>query len=159
MKPTVYLETSVISYLTSEPSRDIIIAGHQQITHDWWNNHRQRFDLYVSEVVLKEIRLGNREMAKKRLDIVRDLPDLGLPEGIETLAESLITEGPLPSKAIDDALHISLAAVHEIDFILSWNCKHIANLFIQKDLAKILAKRGFRLPIIGTPESLMGDLS
>ncbi len=100
MKPTVYLETSVISYLASEISRDLIIAGHQQITHDWWDNYRERCDLRISQLVIQEI-----------------------------------------------------------DFILTWNCRHIANLFIQKDLSKILARKGFRLPIIGTPEALMGELS
>lgn len=158
MKPTVYLETSVISYLAAEISQSLVVAGHQQTTHDWWHNYRLRFDLYISRIVLKEISAGKPEMAKKRLDLIQGIP--GLPSNQETvlLAKSLISEGPLPETAFIDALHISLAAIHEIDFLLSWNCRHIANLFIQKDLAKIITKKGFRLPTNGTPESLMGEL-
>lgn len=157
MKPTVYLETTIISYLTSDPSRDVVIAGHQQITHAWWNNHRQGFDLFVSQLVDKEIRAGNPEMAKKRLMLIKGLKAIPLSEEALVLAQNLISKGPLPKNAADDALHIALASVYEMDYLLSWNCKHITNLFIQRDLAKILARSGLRLPTIGTPESFMGE--
>lgn len=157
MKPTVYLETTIISYLTAEPSRDMVTAGHQQITHEWWNNYRQDFELFISQLVVKEIRAGNPVMATKRLALIHDLKALAMTETALNLAQSLIAGGPLPQKAADDALHIALAAVYEMDYLLSWNCKHITNLFIQKDLAKILARQGFRLPTIGDPESFMGE--
>ena len=157
MKPTVYLETTIISYLTAKPSRDVIIAGHQQITHAWWNDHRQDFELFVSQLVVKEIGSGNPEMAAKRLALIHGLKALAMTETALNLAQSLISSGPLPQKAADDAIHIALAAVNEVDYLLSWNCKHITNLFIQRDLAKILARQGFRLPTIGTPESFLGE--
>ncbi len=153
---SVYLETSVISYLAANPSRDLVLAAHQQITHDWWNNSRQNFDLFISQSVIEEISIGDPATAQKRLALVHDIQPLALNPTVLELARALITKGPLPQKAADDALHISIAAVHDIDYLLTWNCKHIANLFIQKDLEKIMLRLGFRLPRIGTPEALMG---
>jgi len=157
MKPSVYLETTIISYLTADPSRDIVIAGHQQVTHDWWNTRRQKFDLLVSQLVVSEIRSGDPVMAAKRLDLIKGLKALSLTETALDVAQALVSQGPLPKKAAEDALHIALASVYGMDYLLSWNCKHISNLFIQKDLAKILARFGFRLPTIGSPEALMGE--
>ncbi len=154
--PSVYLETTIISYLASDPSRDLISAAHQQITHDWWKNYRQKFDLYISQVVLNEMSLGDPKVAEKRLELAQNIPFLALTPEVVELAKSLVTRGPLPKNAEDDALHISLAAVHGIDYLLTWNCKHIANLFIQRDLEKILLRFGLRLPQIGNPEALMG---
>ncbi len=130
------------------------MAAHQQITHDWWNNSRQKFDLYISQSVFDEISRGDPDTAKKRLVFVKGIQPLALTPIVLELAKALIA-GPLPKKAIEDAFHISLAAVHDIDYLLTWNCKHIANLFIQKDLEKIILRFGFRLPQIGTPEALM----
>lgn len=152
--PSVYLETTVISYLAADPSRDLVLAAHQQITHDWWNNSRQKFDLYISQLVLDEMSLGDPITAQKRLALAQNAQPLALTQEALDLAKSLITKGPIPKKAVDDALHISIAAVHCIDYLLTWNCKHIANLFIQKDLEKIMLRFGFRLPRIGTPEAL-----
>lgn len=157
MKPSVYLETTIISYLTSDPSRDLVTAGHQQVTHAWWNDHRHEFTLFTSQLVLKEIKSGNAEMATKRLALIQGLQALPLTEMALELAQALVSKGPLPQKAADDALHIAIASVYEMDYLLSWNCKHITNLFIQKDLAKILIRYGFKLPTIGTPESLLGE--
>jgi hypothetical protein len=157
MKPSVYLETTIISNLTADPSRDIVIAGHQQVTHDWWNTRRQKFDLLVSQLVVSEIRSGDPVMAAKRLDLIKGLKALSLTETALDVAQALVSQGPLPKKAAEDALHIALASVYGMDYLLSWNCKHISNLFIQKDLAKILARFGFRLPTIGSPEALMGE--
>lgn len=151
---SVYLETTVISYLAANPSRDLVLAAHQQITHEWWNNSRQNFDLFISESVIEEISLGDPATAQKRLALVQDVQTLALTPVALELAKAII-KGPLPKKAIEDAFHISLAAVHNIDYLLTWNCKHIANLFIQKDLEKIILRFGFRLPQIGTPEALM----
>lgn len=152
---SVYLETSVISYLAADPSRDLVLAAHQQITHDWWNSFRQKFDLYISQSVIDEISLGDPDIAKKRLAFVQDVQPLALTPIALELAKALTTKGPLPPKAADDAFHISIATVHDIDYLLTWNCKHIANLFIRKDLEKIVLRFGFQLPQIGTPEALM----
>lgn len=154
--PSVYLETTIISYLAADPSRDLIVAAHQQITHDWWKNYRQQFDLCISQLVVDEMSQGNARIAKRRLELAQDIPLLALSPQILALAKSFITKGPLPKNAEDDALHIALAAFHGVDYLLTWNCKHIANLFIQRDLEKIILRFGLRLPQIGNPEALKG---
>jgi len=123
----------------------------------WLNSFLAYINAAIFPGPLKEIRSGNPEMAAKRLALIHDLKALAMTETALNLAQSLISGGPLPQKAADDAIHIALAAVNEMDYLLSWNCKHITNLFIQKDLAKILARQGFRLPTIGTPESFLGE--
>jgi hypothetical protein len=155
MKKSVYLETSVISYLAANPSLDLIVAAHQKVTHDWWIYHRHKFDLFVSAAVEREISLGNAKLAKKRLDLIKPLSSIAISKEALKLAKTLIKEGPLPDKAELDALHISLATIHQIDYVLSWNCKHIANVFIQKDLAKLIRKNGFECPLICTPENML----
>lgn len=154
--PSVYLETTVISYLASKPSRDLVLAAHQQITQDWWDNSRKNFEVFISQIVMDEIQAGDPATADKRLNLVKGIPALSLtPEALE-LAEVFIKKGTIPKKAGTDALHIAIAAIHEIDYLLTWNCTHIANLFIQKKLEKNLLGYGLRLPKIGTPETLMG---
>lgn len=154
--PSVYLETSVISYLASKPSRDLVLAAHQQITHDWWDNSRAKFDVFISQVVMDEIRSGDLEAAKKRLKLVEGIPALSLTPEVLNLAKAFTVKGAIPKKAATDALHIAIASIYDIDYLLTWNCNHIANLFIQKNLEKILLGFGLRLPKIGTPEALMG---
>src|SRR2546423_15717505 len=103
MLPKVYLETTIPSYLTSRPSRDIIIAGHQQTTHDWWQKRRLDFELYTSQLVIDECEVGDPAMAQKRLDVLEGIPILEIPTSVDKLAEALITHGPLPRKAETDA--------------------------------------------------------
>lgn len=152
---SVYLETSVISYLVSNPSSDLVIAAHQKVTHDWWSGHRRKYELAISTIVEKEISSGDDKTARKRIELVKGLRLLMVtPESI-ALAKHLVGKGPLPAKAEVDALHISLAAIHGVDFLLSWNCKHIANAFIQKDLAKLIQAHGYECPVLCTPESML----
>lgn len=152
---SVYLETSVISYLAANPSSDLIIAAHQTVTHDWWSHQRRKFDLTTSPVVEKEISLGETKMAQKRLDLIDGIRLLAVTPETDDLAEFLLKRGPLPKKADVDALHIALAAIHGIDYLLSWNCKHIANVFIQRDLERLIRSRGYECPILCTPESML----
>lgn len=153
MKPSVYLETSIISYLAANLSRDLITVAHQQITNDWWNNHRHKFELRVSQFVIDEISGGDGKSAKRRLAFVEGIDVLAITPETQRIARRLIEKGPLPKNAAMDAVHIAIAAIHGVDYLLTWNCKHIANLFIQKDLARILRSFGLELPIIGNPES------
>ncbi len=126
MKLKVYIETSVISYLTARPSRDLVTAAHQQLTIDWWEDRSTDFDLYISQLVVREASAGDEDAAKRRLNVVEQIPLLELNEEVLTLAHSLVEDGPLPQKASEDALHIAVATVHGMDFLLTWNCKHIA---------------------------------
>lgn len=156
MKQRVYIETSIVSYLTARPSKNVFIAGYQQATQDWWNNRGQEFDLLTSQLVIREASAGDQQMAELRLGILALLPLVDITQEAIDLSQQLFNKGPLPPKAADDALHIALAAVHGIDYLLTWNCKHIANAEIQKTIARICNKNGFNTPITCTPEQLMG---
>jgi hypothetical protein len=153
---TVYLETTFISYLVARPSRDVIVAGHQQTTHDWWTNRRSAFDCAVSQVVIDEASLGDPTEAQKRLAIIAALPPLVVNTDAEALTEAIMGAGMLPSRAVRDAAHVAVAAVHAIDYLLTWNCKHLANAQIARRIELVCEKLGHRMPIICTPEELMG---
>ena len=155
--PKIYIETTIPSYLTGRPSRDLLIAGHQQVTHQWWDDRRDDFELYVSQLVEDECRAGDVSMAEKRLDIIRGIPLLEISSDVDRLADQLITIGPIPTKAETDAAHIAVAAIHRVDYLLTWNCKHIANAEMQKSIREICRKAGFEPPIICTPEELLGE--
>ena len=157
MKQKVYIETSVISYLTARPSRDLITAAHQQLTLDWWEGRRTDFDLYVSQLVVREASAGDEEAAKRRLTVIEEIPLLELNEEALTLARSLIEEGPLPERASEDALHIAVATVHGMDFLLTWNCKHIANAQMRNLITEVCRSQGYEPPITCTPEELLGE--
>jgi PIN domain len=157
MKPKVYIETSFISYLTARPSRDLITAAHQQLTLDWWENRRFHFDLYVSQLVVREASAGDEDAAKKRLSIIEPIPLLELNEQSLALARLLIEEGPLSEKSSEDALHIAVATVHGMDFLLTWNCKHIANAEMRNLITEVCRSRGYEPPVTCTPEELLGE--
>jgi predicted nucleic acid-binding protein len=156
MKPKLYIETSFISYLTGRPSRDLIVAAQQQVTREWWENRRSQFDIYISQIVIQEAKDGNTEAAAKRLKTLEDIPLLDLKVEALELAEKFLGSKALPDIASDDALHIAVAAVYGLDYLLTWNCKHIANAEIQKNISRICFKEGYELPIICTPYELMG---
>ena len=157
MKPKVYIETTIPSYLAARPSRDLLIAAHQQLTRDWWESRRPAFDLYISEAVLEEASAAYAMPAKTRLELLANIPVLALTGGILRLAESLVTDGPIPRKAAGDALHIAIATVYACEYLLTWNCRHIANAEIQRAARLVVRDQGFELPIICTPEELMGE--
>ncbi len=157
MNPKVYLETTIVSYLTARPSRDLIIAAHQELTREWWENRRAEFELYASQLVLQEASAGDAEAAKSRLDILAPLPLLITNPAAVTLARSLTTKGPLPKKAGADALHIAIAATNGVDYLLTWNCKHIANAQMYTAVAAKCRAAGFEPPVICTPEELLGS--
>lgn len=121
----VYVETSVVSYLASRPSRDILVAAHQQITSEWWDRRRSRFNLFVSELVIREASAGDANAAARRLAFVEAIPLLALTDAALALAQRLLRDGALPVGSEEDALHVAVAAVHGIHFLMTWNCKHI----------------------------------
>jgi predicted nucleic acid-binding protein len=159
MAAKVYLETTIPSYLVARPSRDLVTAAHQEITRLWWEQRRLHFDLYVSEPVLQEAAAGNDVMAQKRLELLAPLPVLALTSEILELAESLVVEGPIPRKAAGDALHIAVATVYGCEYLLTWNCRHIANAEMVRVMARRVRQQGFELPSICTPEELLGELA
>jgi len=154
MKPSVYIETTILSYLVSRPSRDLIVAGKQEITRDWWEFSRARFDLVVSQIVLDEISAGDQEHAKNRMRHAAKLSALEITQPAVDLAQAIQKRGLIPPGEVRDALHISVATVSRIDYLLTWNCKHIANAPIIRQLEKYVKTYGYDLPLICTPESL-----
>jgi predicted nucleic acid-binding protein len=156
MKRKIYLETSVISYLTARLSKTIIGAAHQQITLAWWAS-RHQYELFVSESVLRECGAGDPDAAMKRLAIISDVPLLTITEQAVDIAEALVSERIIPIKAAEDALHIAIATLNNMDYLLTWNCKHIANPEIQRGIAAYLERLGLFLPFICTPEELIGE--
>jgi len=157
MKPKVYIETSIPSYLTARPSNDIRAMANQNATLEWWENYWDKFDLFISELVIAESSLGHPEAAKRRMDTIAELPELLITEDAKLLASALITEGSIPEKAEVDAYHIAVAAVNGMEYLLTWNCAHIANAMLRPKIEAICRKHGFEPPILCTPQELMGD--
>ncbi len=153
---SVYLETTFISYLVARPSRDLLVAAHQQATHDWWTNRRSEFECCVSQVVIDEASAGDPAEVQKRLAIIGSLPALDVTETVELLTRAIMAAGILPPHAFPDAAHVAVAAVHAVDYLLTWNCKHLANAQIARRIAVVCENLGHRMPIICTPEELMG---
>jgi hypothetical protein len=139
---SVYIETSIPSYLTARPSRDVRAAAWQEITALWWDQARQHYDLYTSEIVAAESAEGDSKAAERRLAILRDIPELLVDEEVEVLANKLAAAGGFPARAEVDALHVAVAAVHSIDFLLTWNCRHINNADAKPLIRSICALAG-----------------
>jgi hypothetical protein len=153
MLPAVYLETSVIGYLASRRSADPIVAGNQQATLDWWKQ-RERFDVYVSEAVVDECSAGDPTAVAERLVFLRGIPELDISFLAKSVAGELIRVTALPVKAHVDALHIAIAAASGMDYLLTWNCRHIANASLRRRIEEVLASFDLAAPVICTPQEL-----
>ncbi len=156
-KKSVYIETSIISYLTSRSSRDLVAAAWQSETARWWELQRPTFDLYVSELVAREAARGDSVAAAKRLAVVQELPLLHISEEVIRFSNALVESSIVPTRAADDAIHIALAAVHGVDFLLTWNCRHIDNAVAKIEIRRMCVKSGYQCPEICTPSELMGE--
>lgn len=152
----VYIETSIVSYLTARPSSDLLAAAWQKATIDWWDTQRNRFELYTSEVAVEEAGRGDPEAAGRRSAVLEKLPLLAVTDATMELASALLDEGAVPAKALDDALHIAVSAVHGMDYLLTWNFRHLDNAEIKPIVRSICAIHGFSSPEICTPQELMG---
>jgi hypothetical protein len=157
MKAKLYLETTIPSYLVGRPSRDLLVAAHQEITRDWWESRRSEFDLYMSELVIQEVRAVDALLASLRLELLRDVPRLAVNSEILKLAGDLIVEGPVPREAAGEAAHIATAAVYGCEYLLTWNCRHIANAELQRAIRRVVEQYGYEAPNLCTPEELMGE--
>ena len=151
----IYIESTIPSYVVARPARDLIQAARQQLTRDWWDLQREKHELFTSQVVLDEVAFGETTMAKLRLDLLDGVPLLQVNDEVKGLARTVLDSGLLPATAERDAAHIALASAYEMDILLSWNCRHIANAAIQARLRKLAEAAGFTLPVICTPEELM----
>lgn len=152
----VYLETTIPSYLTSRPSKDIIILSRQKITKSWWKERRSNFALYISPYVIDESGFGDKNAAQKRLKTLENYPVLAVDDEVLKLTSKILESKIIPLKATTDASHIAIATRYEIDYLLTWNCTHIANAEIMRKIEKIMNNNGYKLPVICTPNELMG---
>lgn len=156
---SVYIETSVISYLTARPSASLLAAAHQQVTREWWDHHRDRFEQFISPMVLDEAGRGDSEAAARRLAAVQSFSVLEATQSAVGLVDALISDGALPSVARDDATHVAIATVHSMDYLLTWNCRHIDNAEVKPLIRSVCAVHGYVCPEICTPEELMGGIT
>ena len=154
---TVYIETSIVSYLRQRPSSEIVMAAHQLLTHRWWNKERTKYELVVSQYVIEEAAAGDPTLASERLQALDGIPALPDAPEIREIADEIMSHAILPRKAEVDALHIATVAHHRIDYLLTWNCRHIANARILPRIHKVLAVMNIPIPMICTPEELLGD--
>jgi predicted nucleic acid-binding protein len=153
--PTAYIETTIPSYYVARPSMNVIQASRQASTRAWWDGGRSNFDLFTSQEVIQEARLGDAHMATQRLDFLSHIPKLELTEDVGKLAQKLIQFALVPEKAASDAVHIAVASVHGLNYIVTWNFKHIANPYTRDRLCAVVAEAGFRLPVMCSPDELI----
>lgn len=156
-KPRVYLETSIISYLVARLSRDLIVAANQQMTREWWETQRAAFDVFVSELVVQELSAGDAVAAQERLQVIEGIPSLQVSAEVVAFAEKLVTEGPLPLQASADAVHIALATLNGMDYLLTWNCWHLANARLRSQIEQVCREEGYEPPTICTPQELLEE--
>lgn len=157
MKPRLYLETTIPSYLVARRSRDLRLAADQETTEEWWATRRKDFDLFVSEAVLEEVSRGDAGFAAARLAALRGLPVLGDSPMAVQVTKRLLAEGIIPPVAADDATHLGLAAAHQMDFLLTWNCRHINNPVLERGIERVCADCGAACPVICTPAELLKE--
>lgn len=157
MTRPLYLETTVVSYLTARPSGDLVVAGHQLITRRWWEAHRSDFELYVSEAVVEECAAGDTDAAARRLALLAGIPVLDPTAEANEIAKHLIAAGIVPPRAVVDAMHLGIAAAHGMEYLLTWNCTHIANATLRRRMEAVCRTIGREMPVICTPEELLED--
>ena len=157
MASSVYIETTIVSYLTARPSRDLVQRAHQQLTRRWWRTRRPQFDLYVSPLVIQEAAGGDPLRARRRLAALKAVPVLDATSDAMQLAEALAQAGAVPTEAVVDATHIAIATVHGMAYLLTWNCAHIANATMRIRIETICRSEGYEPPILCTPEELMEE--
>ncbi len=155
MKPKVYIETSVISYLTARPSRDVVIAAYQEITREWWRDAQARFDLVASELVVTESGAGDADAARARLEALESVALLDVDERSEELTRLLLDNGAVPHVAAADAAHIAIAVTNGVDYLVTWNFRHIANAAMRSRIERVCREAGYEPPTICTPNELM----
>lgn len=154
MMTRIYIETSVISFLTARQSKDVVLAGHQASTHIFWSRKKD-FELFISDMVIQECEKGDADCAQSRIQAITGLPVLSVDKEVEHLASELINKGAIPKKSLEDAVHIAVASVSAIDFIVTWNFKHINNPFMKQQIRNVIVNQGYAMPEICSPDELL----
>jgi len=158
MKAKVYIETSVVSYLTARPGNDIRAMANQNVTIEWWETQRINYDVFISEFVIAEASLGHPDGISSRLEAIADIMELQATEEVRILGQELIRRHALPANAEIDAYHVAIAAVNGMEYLLTWNCTHIANAHIRPKIEAICRALGYEPPIICTPQELTEEV-
>jgi len=157
MASSVYIETTIPSYLTAWRSLELSMAAKQQTARKWWDERREQFDLFISDAVLLEASSGDSVAAQRRLEVLDEIPVLSPKTESDEIVAALIDRLALPDRAIADAAHIAICIVHGMDYLLTWNCTHIANATFQPIINEVSSSFGFSMPVICTPDQLMGS--
>jgi hypothetical protein len=155
MKKRVYIETTVVSYFTARPSRDIMVAAHQAVTRELWPELSTKYETYISALVLEESRRGDPEQAKLRLAAIEPFPMLDVNDEVRILAEKIIANRGIPAECPEDALHIAVTAVNNIEVVITWNIGHLNNPFSRKMIRKVVDGEGYECPEVCSPEELL----
>lgn len=158
MSETVYIESSVISYFTARPSRDVVVSARQAITENWWRNQKPKYEVFISGLVVQEVSKGDGDAVQKRLGAIAGIPLLAMPEEALKLAKDLLAQGAVPPNSEEDAFHIAIAAVSGINFLLTWNFKHINNAHTKALISSVVETHGFICPILCSPEELGAEI-
>lgn len=154
-RPIVYLETTVISYLAAKPSRDVVVAGHQQSTQEWWDERRSDFRPIASQLVVQEAGQGDAQAAERRFSILKDLELFEVTSAATDLARVLIAKGAIPDTSLEDALHVAIAVVNGCQYLLTWNYRHLAGARARERIQALCRNAGYEPAIICTPEELL----
>ena len=155
MNPTAYIETSVVSYLTARPSRDVVVAAYQEVTREWWRDAAARFHLVALELVVAECGAGDANAARARLEVIEGVALLNASPEAEDLARHLLDLGAVPREAAADAAHIAIAVTNGVEFLVTWNFRHIANAVMRVRIESACRQAGYEPPVICTPNELM----
>jgi len=158
LKDKVYIETSVISYLTARPSNDIRVMANQNVTIEWWETQRSNYEIFISEFVVAEASLGHPDAISRRLEVIADIMELQATEEVRILGQELIRRNALPANAAIDAYHVAIATVNGIEYLLTWNCAHIANAHTRPKIEATCRALGYEPPIICTPQELTKEV-
>jgi len=157
MRKLVYIESSIIGYLTARPSRDVVSLARQTLTLDWWETSKPAFTVFISEAVLEEIAKGDPSAAALRNQAVLGIPVVSLTDQATALAQKLLSENADPKHSFIDALHIAIATLNGADYILTWNFKHINNVQTKAKIAHVILHEGWICPTLCSPEDLLGE--
>jgi len=152
----VYVETTIVSYLAARRSRNLIVRAHQELTRRWWRQ-RERFDVFASPLVVEEAGRGDLLARGRRLRLLRDVSLLEIDDSARAIGRRLLNRGPLPAQAEGDALHIAVAAIHGMEYLVTWNCRHIANAWMRSQIEEIIRELGYEPPVLCTPEELLEE--
>ena len=150
------METTIVSYLAARRSRNLIVRAHQEVTRRWWRQ-RGTFDVFASPLVLEEAGRGDRAARVRRQRFLRELPLLEINDDTRLVGRQLLASGPLPAQAEGDALHIGVAAVHGMEYLVTWNCRHIANAWMRPQIEEVIRELGYEPPVLCTPEELLEE--